>query len=118
MSKKRASMRPKRADVREQVLARDLNACQAQIMGLCTLHATDVHEILTRGRGGSIYDPENCLSLCRSCHTYITDNPFWAQEHGFIVPSWAGVAEILAAERARLAFITGVIDGDADAEDY
>lgn len=112
VSKKRLALRSKRDRVREQVLERDQNACQAGIVGLCTFHATDVHEILTRGRGGSIYEPDNCLSLCRSCHTYITDNPRWAEENGFIVPSWAGIAEFVAAARARRDFLNGIIEVD------
>lgn len=100
MSDKRRAIMGKRKKVREIVLARDDNRCQAQIDG-CTLHATDVHEILTRGRGGSITDPQNCLSLCRTCHQFITDNPAWAEEHGFIVSQFSGHAEWIAAERAR-----------------
>lgn len=114
VSKKRLALRGKRDKVRDQVLERDQNACQAGILGLCTYHATDVHEILTRGRGGSIYDPDNCISLCRSCHTYITDNPKWAEENGFIIPSWAGFAEIVAAARARAEYGGGIKQWEED----
>jgi len=67
--------------------------------------ATDVHEIKTRARGGSITDPMNCIALCRSCHRFITENPAFAETHGFIVPSWAGEAEMIAAARARTAYL-------------
>lgn len=41
--------------------------------------ATEVHELLPRGRGGSITDPSNCVPLCHDCHTAITDHtaPDW-----------------------------------------
>jgi HNH endonuclease len=41
----------------------------------CDRWASDLHERLSRGRAGSITDPENCVPLCRSCHTRITDGP-------------------------------------------
>ena len=104
MSQKTRKLQSKRKSVREEVLNRDDNRCQAMIIGLCTRHATDVHEIVPRGRGGSPYDPNNCLSLCRSCHRYITEEPAWATAHGFMLPAWAGPAEYRAAERARLEF--------------
>ena len=49
---------------------------------------TDVHEILTRGRGGSIISEDNVLALCRTCHHFITNEPAWAKENGFVV-SWS-----------------------------
>lgn len=51
--------------------------------------AVDVHEVLTRGRGGSITDARNCLTACRACHTWVTDNPRPAQCLGFVLPSWS-----------------------------
>jgi hypothetical protein len=41
------------------------------------------------------------LALCRDCHTFITVNPGFSQEHGFTVHAWATSADIIAAERAR-----------------
>lgn len=35
-------------------------------------YATDPHELLPRGRGGSITDPENIALLCRPCHDGVT----------------------------------------------
>lgn len=42
-----------------------------------------MHEILSRGRGGSPTDPENILCLCRGCHSFITTHPAWAEEKGW-----------------------------------
>lgn len=42
-------------------------------------YAIDVHELLPRGRGGSIVDRDNLVVLCRDCHDQITDHtaPDW-----------------------------------------
>jgi len=88
---------------RRKVVARILEErpiCEARTE-VCTRRAVDCHEILTRARGGSILAPENILALCRPCHTYITDNPAFAQENGFTVHAWATLADLVAAERAR-----------------
>jgi hypothetical protein len=45
---------------------------------------TDVHEVLTRGRGGSATDTDNQLCLCRPCHHWITVNPAEAEALGFM----------------------------------
>ena len=50
--------------------------------------ASDVHEVKTRARGGSILDRENCVVLCRGCHTWVTENPAAAREQGWLKNSW------------------------------
>ena len=52
--------------------------------------SVDVHEVLTRGRAGSITDPANCLTACRKCHDWVTAHPREANCLGCTVPSWAG----------------------------
>jgi hypothetical protein len=110
VSKKRKALDGERKRTRELVLERDLNRCQAYIQG-CTLHATDVHEIKSRARGGNFVasgtDLSNFLSLCRSCHSFITTHPALAEKWGFSVPSWATPAEYRAAARARKMFTHG-----------
>jgi hypothetical protein len=60
----------------------------------CTRLADDLHEPLTRARGGSITDPANAVPLCRTCHEEITFTPEselgWAYAEGLLVHSWAG----------------------------
>ena len=51
-------------------------------------YATDVHEIKTRARGGSILDRENLACLCRFCHAWVTQNPKLALEQGWLKNSW------------------------------
>jgi 5-methylcytosine-specific restriction endonuclease McrA len=62
----------------------------------CWRLADDVHEPLTRARGGSITDPENMAALCRPCHDEVTFKPTselsWAYEAGLLVHSWDGSA--------------------------
>ena len=50
--------------------------------------STDIHEVLSRARGGSILDPTNLVALCRPCHSWITVNPAAAHEEGWSKHSW------------------------------
>lgn len=79
-----------RRTVREAVLYREKGLCEARIPGVCSVQATDVHEVLTRARGGDILDEDNCLALCRVCHSYITTHPNFAASHGFTLHAWEG----------------------------
>ena len=59
----------------------------------CPSMADDIHEPLTRGRGGAIDDAENMTPLCRPCHDVITfTEPAWAYSIGLLVHSWGGAA--------------------------
>ena len=64
--------------------------CQARWDDNCYINSTDVHEILPRGVGGKIVDTDwsNFMSLCRYCHTMITDNPEESHKRGFRKWSW------------------------------
>ena len=107
VSKKRASLNILRRSFVKKIL-NDRMMCEARIQG-CTYMPTDVHEIKTRARGGSIIDPDNVLALCRNCHYFITKEPAWSQENGFTVHSWADEADMAAAERARHSFVFGMV---------
>jgi len=55
----------------------------------CPLPADDVHEPLTRARGGSIVDPENMRPLCRAHHHWVTvSEPQAAYDLGLLRHSW------------------------------
>jgi len=57
----------------------------------CLNESTDIHEPLTRARGGSILDESNCRAVCRMHHDLIhLDEPAWAYELGFLKHSWDG----------------------------
>jgi hypothetical protein len=50
--------------------------------------ADDLHEVLTRGRGGSITDEGNVRPLCREHHDLVTAEDPRAYEYKLIVHSW------------------------------
>lgn len=54
----------------------------------CGTKATEVHEIKTRARGGSILDPDNCVALCHACHHWVTTHPLEAKAEGLMKNSW------------------------------
>lgn len=61
----------------------------ACIVAGCVRLADDVHEPLTRGRGGSITDPDNAVPICRPHHDDVTfGEPEWAYEQGLLIHSW------------------------------
>lgn len=50
--------------------------------------STDIHEVVSRARGGSILDPRNLVALCRPCHSWITTHPAEAHAAGWSKHSW------------------------------
>ena len=50
----------------------------------CNGLAIELHEPLTRGRGGSILDPANTVAICRSCHDWIHAHPAAATDLGLL----------------------------------
>lgn len=50
--------------------------------------ATDVHELVRRSQGGSILDAENCMTVCRPCHTRIGNYPQLAFDLGLAKHGW------------------------------
>jgi len=63
--------------------------CEAQV--LCRgARAVDVHERLTRARGGSILDlaQSHAITVCRPCHDWIGREPREAEARRLLLPSW------------------------------
>ena len=54
----------------------------------CARVSTEVHELLSRARGGSILDPGNCVTLCHFCHRWVTETPADATAEGWLKHSW------------------------------
>ncbi len=50
--------------------------------------STQVHELLSRARGGSILDEANCVALCGGCHEWVTEHPAQAALEGWLLHSW------------------------------
>jgi hypothetical protein len=104
VSKKRAAEnRARRAMVAElyperplcivyELAAGGAEGIPAKVLAACGRWADDVHEPLTRARGGSITDENNQAPPCRPCHTTLTDDPDselgWAYALGLLVHSW------------------------------
>ena len=49
--------------------------------------STDIHERLSRARGGDILDETNCVALCSFCHHMITIHPAMAEAEGWSLRS-------------------------------
>lgn len=45
---------------------------------------SDMHERLTRGRGGDPTDPENIVCLCSPCHVWVTTHETAARALGLV----------------------------------
>jgi len=103
VSKKRQTLNAARRIFVKRILE-ERPQCEAQIPYVCSNYSVDVHEIMTRARGGDILNDDNVLALCRPCHFFITNEPAFSQEHGFTVHSWATSADLIAADRAREIF--------------
>lgn len=56
----------------------------------CGLRTVDIHEILTRGRGGSILSSTNLVAICRLGHDWLGAHPKEAQMIGLTRWSWEG----------------------------
>lgn len=54
----------------------------------CARRSVDVHELLSRARGGSIVDRTNCVAICREHHDWITTHPAEAEATGWARHSW------------------------------
>jgi hypothetical protein len=87
VSGKRAALHQRRRAFVAQML-QERPRCQARLSEVCRGHAVDVHEILTRARGGDILDPANVLCVCRACHRWIHAHPLEATARGLLRSSW------------------------------
>lgn len=54
----------------------------------CTWRSTEVHEVLSRARGGSIVDDDNVLALDHYCHAWVTTHPRLASMAGLLKSRW------------------------------
>jgi len=50
----------------------------------CWRRSVDLHEIVSRARGGSLSDPENLAALCRPHHDWTTTHPREATARGYL----------------------------------
>jgi len=76
----------------------------ACIVPACGRLADDLHEPLTRARGGSITDPDNTVPVCRWHNSELTLEPDWGYEFHLLVHSWdtRTPAQVAADRRAAI----------------
>ena len=90
ISRKRRKVQVLRREmVRDELARRELCEAGARIThaghdARCQGLAVELHEPLTRARGGSILDPANTVAICRSCHDWIHVNPAAATALGLL----------------------------------
>lgn len=86
--KRRKAMEVRRGVVRE--LMRLHPWCQAGVLCGGRARSVDVHERLSRARGGSITDPDHghMVTVCRACHDWVTTHPADAERLRLALPSW------------------------------
>lgn len=46
--------------------------------------STEIHELLSRARGGDILDETNLVALCSPCHLWVTTHPQQATAEGWL----------------------------------
>ena len=64
--------------------------------------SVDIHELVSRGRGGSILDEDNLLAVCRfPCHSRITGDSKEAEWLGLALPSWSDEETLVDAHNRR-----------------
>ncbi|RSN12859.1 hypothetical protein DMB42_11825 [Nonomuraea sp. WAC 01424] len=75
------------------------------IVPWCGQWADDLHEPLTRARGGSITEPDNAVPTCRRHNSELTEEPPWGYELHLLVHAWdtRTYAEVAADRREALA---------------
>ena len=56
----------------------------------CNGLAIELHEPLTRARGGSILDPANTVAICRPCHDWVHAHPTAATAVGLLQSTHGG----------------------------
>lgn len=87
--------REERIPLIEQVIARDGNRCMILSPWherLADWNPITVHEIATRGREGGIRaagvnEADNCVTACLRCNQACSENPEWAEAHGWLKPA-------------------------------
>lgn len=55
----------------------------------CTWKSAEVHELLSRARGGSITEDANVSALCHTCHAWVTTEPRLATMAGLQRSRWS-----------------------------
>lgn len=84
VSRKRARENRQRAAMADRRWPDRRDGTVMCIVPWCPLPADDLHEILPRGRGGSITDEENTVPTCRGHNGELTESPEWGYRLGLL----------------------------------
>ena len=89
MSAKRAKfVREVYAPMRDAAVGDGNEPCQIVAPG-CTGHVQHLHEPLSRGRAGglaaALRDGPPAVPACDHCNGYVSENPVWAAERGWLL---------------------------------
>lgn len=77
-------------------------SCTAQLDG-CDGRAVDVHEVVSRARGGDLLDERVCVTLCRRCHDVVPQLvPETAAALGLLFPSGTDPAQLVRLPTGEL----------------
>lgn len=125
-SKKTEKLYVERRQIVERLL-RERPRCEAcEVFGaydgksrIIVRASVDIHELVSRGRGGSIVDEKNLLAVCRfPCHSRITTPPpanlvitggvSEAEFLGLALPSWTTDQMYLEAAERRQRIASGM----------
>ncbi len=86
--KRKAFYRDVYAPMRDAAVGDGLQPCQIG-SPVCTGYVEHLHEIYPRGRAGglpaSLRDGPAPVGACDPCNGYVSANPVWAREHGWLV---------------------------------
>lgn len=101
-SKKRQQQNRERRAMKNAMFPDGTPPC---IVPWCGQWADDLHEPLTRARGGSITEPDNAVPTCRGHNQELTEEPAWGYELHLLVHEWdkRTYAEVAADRRVALA---------------
>ena len=101
-SKKRAKENRERSAMADQRFPGRDAWC---VVPWCGRRADDLHEPLTRARGGSITDPDASEPVCRDHNHELTLEPAWGYRLSLLVHSWdkRTPAEVAADRREAIA---------------
>ena len=87
-SRKASQTEAARAKIRKALIEERGSLCEARTP-YCTQPAVlQMHEVLSRGRGGDALDPSNILLVCPLCHHWIHTHPADAEARGLSVRRW------------------------------
>jgi hypothetical protein len=90
VSKKRARENRERAAMADRLYPDRREGTVMCAVPWCPRLADDLHEPLTRARGGSITDEDNAEPVCRQHNDELTLEPEWGYRLGFLKHSWDG----------------------------